>query len=137
MEDAWLSMREIEDPTNWVLASYDQRQGIPIWVLARSCHLPPATSSYHLPTTYQADPNRVEVVGHGSGGLPQCLAAAAASEARLYLLLSTHYRLYLLLSTHYLLPPRRASTGVEPYPVDIVKDEQHSLLTRRASTGEG
>ena len=24
MEDAWLSMREIEDTTNWVLASYDQ-----------------------------------------------------------------------------------------------------------------
>ena len=24
MEDAWLSMREIDEPTNWVLASYDQ-----------------------------------------------------------------------------------------------------------------
>ena len=44
-------------------------------------HLPP---TYLLPlTTHQTEPNRVEVVGHGSGGLPQCLAAAAASEARL------------------------------------------------------
>ena len=59
-------------------------------------------------------------MGHGSGGLPQCLAAAAASEARLYLVLSNDYRVYLLLITHYLLPQRRASTGVEPYPVDIV-----------------
>ena len=50
-------------------------------------HLPP-TTPYRPPTAYQTDLNRVEIVGHGTGGLPQCLTAAAASEARLYLLLT-------------------------------------------------
>ena len=62
------------DPSNWVLSNAP---------IGSASYLLPTTSSYHLPTTYQADPNRVEVVGHGSGGLPQCLAAAAASEVSL------------------------------------------------------
>ena len=62
------------DPSNWVLSDAP---------IGSASYLPPPTSSHPLTTTYQADPNRVEVVGHGSGGLPQCLAAAAASEVSL------------------------------------------------------
>ena len=48
-------MRDLDDDLNWVLASYSE-----------------------------AHPNRVELVGQGGGGLPQCLACCAASDRRAY-----------------------------------------------------
>ena len=111
----------------------------------------PSPTYHPLPSPCQAEPNRVEVVGYGSGGLPQCLAAAAAPEACLYgygrtyygytfhghsyygvrptyfgayyALLTTHYS---LLTTHYSLLTTHCSLLATRYSLLATR---YSLLT--------